>query len=603
MTAFPSHSFEKEFIKVRYLDPNAPRSIAQRWLGMPRGVYVGFTPSGSGDILTLSVDAANGFSLLKVGSATQKAQVDIFTDQPVVLNFTGHSQFPVYVLAKASFPIGGITRGEIFTRATPASGPGEITICEVTKPADDLVVDVTAPSNRNTPIAFQGQAAGFMSSGSVVALDDASNSVAEIQAGRTSPYTGAHPSLAERINADLSGEEMANRIGLRNVNVVSNSHPGSGGSSSVNVSGSFTETGREFEPILTIEAGGDEATEGAVIDPTRNSCFIIDADTGARIVDSSNDEVVYGQLVYNTGSVSGTKSIQFFNAGTGVDGNGTNPFQSPLQEGDIILGPDGKYYELETFTDVDNAVLGAAYQGATGSVSGTSYRRFELSLSTVSGGAHSLSEDTNIRALFTCFYGADRAIFDGTLLLKKYGERPVIPLATETVSGKAFLADAGGLVGSVRTIKNDAASIGNDFHTLNFVDGGASNAGGGVANIAIAGLPGPPGAPSNQGPIGPSGPAGAGYSTNNSFESSIYSTSPTPSVISHSVDFSLTSPAITSIEHLYGGFSGFRWGNTFMVVEITGITKVSASVGRIDGSLGPGIVTPAAFKLFIGAMQ
>ncbi len=604
MATFPSYSFSKDFIKVRFLDPAAPLSIAQRWLGMPRGVYIGFTPSGAGDLLTLSVDAANGFSLLKVGSESQKAQVDLFTDQPITLNFAGHTQFPVYVLAKANFPIGGTTRAEVFTRSTAASGAGEITICQVSKPADDLVVDVTAPSNRNTPIAFEGQAAGYMSANAIVDLSEADGLVTEIGNARTSPYTGAHPSLGERINDDLSGEEMSARLGLRSVNVTSNSHLGSNGSSVVNVSGSFTETGREFAPILTIESGGDESTEGAVVDPSRNSCFVINATTGERIVNSTNDEIVYGDLTYATGALGSGKVIQFFNAGTGIDGNGTNPFQAPIQEGDIILGPDGKYYEIESFTDPDNAVLGEAYQGATGSVSATTYRRFTLSLATISGGAYSLTDDTNIRALFTCFFSLNRAIFDGTLLIKKAGERPPVPIATETVNGKALLAAAGGLAGSVRTIKNNTASIGNDFHTLNFsAIGGAVNAGGGVANISIPGPPGPPGASSNEGPTGPSGAAGPGYGSNNSFESSSYSFTPTPSFISHTVDFSLTSPVITSIEHLYGGYSGLKWGNTSLKVQITSITRVSPTVGRIYGDLGPGVASPIAFKLFLGAMQ
>ena len=603
MATFPTFQFTKDFVKVRFFAPATPMALGQRWLGMPRGVYLGFLPSVTPGSLNLSlnVEPNNGFSLLKVGSSNQHAQVDIFTATSVVMNFTGHSQYPVYVIARAEVPIIGATKAKIFTRTTPATGPEEILICKVDMSGSDLIVDVTEPENRHAPTAFQTQAFGYMPTNSVTNLAEASESVSEVIDARTSTYTGAHTDLSTRVNTDLSGEEMANRLGLRCNQVIGNSYSVAALASTVNVSGSMTSTGREFAPAMTIEAGGSGSIEGAITSSPRNMCFVINEATGERIVDATTEDPVFGRLDFSFGTVGFGRQIIFTNASTSITGVGS-PFQAPLAEGDIVLGPDGNYYEISEFIGLNEAVLGAAFQGISGSVTNTSYRRFTLVLLTVSGGTFTLPTATEMRFLFPAFFRTDRAIFDGTLFLKKNGERPPVELATESVLGKALIASSGGLVGSFRTIKDSGSSIGNDFHTLNFQSGGAADAGGGVATVSVAGLQGPPGPSADVGPDGPSGGAGPGYSTNNTFESSTFSTTPTPSAISHTVDFAFTAPSLTNISHLFGGFSGFDWGAVGQTVEITSITTPGATIGQIVGSLGPG-ATNARFKLFLGAMQ
>lgn len=601
MVAFPTYNFSKEFVKVRFLEENAPIGIDKRWLGLPRGVYIGFNPQTTigSSTLTLSVDPNHGFSLLKVGAESLPLQIDLFLGSNLELDFNGHTKYPVYVIARGDFRRGSSAQARILTRATPASGPQEVTICSINKVNGELVTDVSVPSSRQTPTAFLSQAFGFMNSGAVDQLDAAMVATAEIQAARNSLYTGSHPTLGDRIDDDLSGFEMANRLGLRSISIVSNSYTAIGGST--NVSGSFSETGREFGPTFTIPANGSESIEGAVTTSGRNYCFIVNDLTKQRLVNAA-DEPVYGELTFTSGSNGVGKAITFSNASTSVTGGGTFPFQVPLQAGDLILAPDGKYYELRTIIDPDTATLGAAFQGVSGVVIDTLFRRFTLTFFTVVGGAFSISASTPIRFLIPTFFRADRAIFDGSLLLKQDGERPPLPSATQATAGKALLAATGGLVGSIRTIRNNSLPIGNDIHTLNFQFGGATDAGSGVANVAVNGATGPTGPSAADGPTGPSGAAGLGFSTNVPFASSAFSATPTPVTISFTFDFA---PTISNIEHLFGGFSGFDGKSPLETVKITSLAPISATEGRIIGDIaltgaGPSL---SRFKLFLGAMQ
>ena len=140
---FPSLTLSNDFVKVRFFEPDVPHALNQRWVGMPRGVYIGFEPTvtpGS-PILVLSVDPTQNFSLAKVMSQTESVMVDIFTGDNIELDFSAHSVWPVYVVATASYERASPTQGKIFSRATPANGIDEITLCKVDKPAADLVVE------------------------------------------------------------------------------------------------------------------------------------------------------------------------------------------------------------------------------------------------------------------------------------------------------------------------------------------------------------------------------------------------------------------------------------------------------------------------------
>lgn len=614
MAVFPTTSLSGDLVKVRFLEESVPKAVNRRMLGLPRGVYMGFIPvttTGS-MVMRLDVDPINNFSLLKVGSSLRRVQVDIFTPSSVVLDFTGHIVFPVYVLATASYQDTVPASGKIFTRATPASGPTEISICRVDLVNGELSASTSIPTELQPPVAFEGQAVGFMNGGAIDELDANVVAQAEIATARTSdhsapvggtPGVDPWPNLSDRIEGDISGSSMADRLALRPNNIISNVHVASASATSVNVSGSFTETGRTYAPSLTIEAGGDETTEGAITDAPDHVCFVVNADTGQRII-NSNREPVYARLSYVTGTLPGTE-IRFFEALTQVDGNGTNPFAT-LQEGDIVLAGDGLFYEVETITDSDNAILGSPYQGTSASVFGTDYRRFSLTFETEADGAYLFPSTgpTNIQFVFPAYFRLDRSIFDGFLMIKRDGEAPQVPEATSLVAGKALLEVPAGLAGSVRTILSTSTQVGTDIHTLNFTTpGSVSDAGNGVANISVVGPTGPAGAPAGTGPTGPGGSAGRGYSSNNAFEFIDWTpTNSAPIIFSDTFDFSTGSPIISQIEFLYGGIAGFDAPRVRQRYQITEITEVSATVGRISARIDPGDATfPQRFGLFLGA--
>lgn len=593
---FPTATFTKEFVKVRFLEPSVAQGINQRWLGMPRGVYLGFIPSvtpGS-DILTLEVAPEHQFSLLKVPSSKETVSVDIFTADPVILDFSAHTIWPVFVLATASYRTGSPTQGKIFTRAATANSVNEVVICKVDKPADDLVVETILPTTKQPPVAFETQAYGYMPENAVADLEATNATVNEVVAARTSVFTGGHGDLKTRLGADMTGTELANRVGLRSVHLISNVHPDKSGTTA-NVSGSFTETAREFGPTLTIEANGDEFTEGAITDGLRNICFIINGETGQRIIDDNSREPIFGITSFAEVDLGVGKEVHFVNASTAVNGNGTNPFVAPLEADDIIEGPDGLFYELLSISDPDNAVLGAAYQGADDFVSNTNFRRWTLFFFTSGGSPFNISSPTSIQFIFPCFFRVDRAIFDGYLLIKKNGERPQLPLATDSSAGKATLAVDGGLVGSIRTIKDGTIIINLDAHTLNFVNNGASSPfpGSGIANVSVPGAQGPTGPGANEGAPGPSGASSFGYTNNNSFEPGPTSpttstTNPLDAIVSFTQNWTAATPALAPLTprtyaHINGGWSFISGpsGQGWERLHIDELVDVSADETRI----------------------
>lgn len=615
---FPSIALSNEFVKVRWFEPNAAEAVNRRWIGMPRGVYFGFTPSVSpgARLLTLAVDENHNFSLLKVPSQVDRVMVDIFVGEDMTLDFTGHNVWPVYVLATAVFQSRGPTQAKIFTRASAASGIDEIGICRVDKVGDDLVIDVTEPTNRQEPVAFQGQPYGYMPDASIENLFATNLTVVEVIDARSSAFTGSHGSLKARLDADMDGTAMADRLGLRHVHLISNVHLNRSGTSA-NVSGSFSETGREIAPNLTITAGGSESVEGAVTDSSRNFCFVVNSTTGQRLIDDASLEPIYGKLTFTETSAGVGKEVHFVNASINVNGNGTNPFAAPLEEGDLIQGADGLYYEIVDIVDPDNATLGAAFQGTDDFIFNPLVRRWQVFFFTVGGGSYNLTTPTNIQFIFPAFFRLDRAIFDGLLLIKRDGERPQLPTATTSVLGKALLAVDGGLVGSIRTIKDGGAGVGGDIHTLNFVNGGATNAGGGVVAVSVPGAQGPAGTPANQGNKGPTGPAGFGYSVNNAFETGPLSgdtvTAGKRVTVSYSHDwtapsstptFSVQSPR--SYAHVSGGWSvinGFSWGG-YERIKIDDLSDNGQNNTRIIYYINPEAnLSNTTIQCFMGASQ
>lgn len=612
MSSFPGYSFAAESVSVRFREQRVSEALSTRWLGLPRGVYSGFTPqvSAGSQILTLAADSRVGFSSLKVGAQSFPVQVDIFTKGSVTLNFSGHTQYPIFVIARADYARDTHTRARIFTRTTGASGPQEINICQVDKPNDDLVVDASVPASRHLPVAFQGQAFGYMLPGAAEDIVFAQTTTAEVSRARYSIATPdalpPTPSpvgqlLADRLALDLAADYLAAQIGLRCNSIVGNAKIVAASSTSVNVSGSFASTAREFEPKITIAAGGNETTEGAIVSPdNRNICFLVDDVSGHRVIDADRHPV-YGRLGAASAAITGT--LDFQNAQTTVMGSGTN-FTGELEVGDIILGADGSWYEVAALTAADELELSTAYLGADVAGVSSSYRRFTLLFYTRASGAevsHALVEPVTMRFFFPAWFRADRSIFDALAYMKRVGERPALGGATDATAGRIQLAVSGSKAGAIHTIRSSLVSVGSNFHTLNFSAANAAitPAGTGVANITVPGDRGINGVGADTGDKGLDGPAGVGGQQLNSFETN--GTLYPPGSSTMTIDFSsgVTPTLSGNISHVVGGFARFSatvWGNA-EGWKITNIWKSGALTASISFTLSGN----SHAKFFLGA--
>ncbi len=196
-----------------------------------------------------------------------------------------------------------------------------------------------------------------------------------------------------------------------------------------------------------------------------------------------------------------------------------------------------------------------------------------------------------MRFVFSAFFDTDFPAFDATAFMKRVGERPVLPEASDTIRGRIKLAVTGGQGGAIHTISAASVPIPNtpNFHTINFnaVNASVIDAGGGVANVVVPGNPGPTGPGSNPGPTGPPGPPGVGFVNKNTFE---------PSGVlgpggnhTHTVVYtSATPPLAGTLAHVAGGFArfnslNFTAGSGF---QVTNITK-SGNSATITASLEP----------------
>lgn len=613
MPSFPNFPFTRDNVKVRFLEPTVSQSVNQRFLGMPRGVYVGYVPQVTNGslILTLATDPRLKFSTLKVGASSTAVQVDIFTNGSVTLDFTGHGIFPVFVIARADYQSGFPTQGQILTRATGPSGPQEIAICVVDKPGANLTVSTTIPGQRQPPLAFSGQAFGYMYGGATDDIMFAQSVTAEVINARISLKT-ALPSanLSARLALDFAADYIAGILGLRNVSTVGNNYFAPAGTGSLNVSASFGQLTRQVPPALTIAAGGSEVAEGAITAPAdtdRNVCFLINDASGERIVDATASSI-YGRLSFVAGAIGGT--VTFQNAQTAVLGAGTT-FLATLQVGDLVLGADGNYYSVASITDNTHMAITPAYQGPNVGGFVSSFRRFTLNFFTRASGVEVAATTPTtdvVRFFFPAWFRLDRGVFDATVFMKRDGEHPVEPIATNAVSGRALLAVANALVGALFQVQSNQVALGaNNFHTLNFTGTNASvtNGGGGTALITVPGNPGPPGPGALPGPIGPIGPFGPGARTRNLFQVS-GALGPGGSG-TFSINFAAppSGPSLPSVVHLVGGFAQFDANPAHVGLgnckwEITNIAVSGGTTGTLSWDLS-GDSGQATAKVFLGA--
>lgn len=609
MPSFPIYSFDKSYVLARFLEPNGSAAVNTRHYGLPRGIYLGYTPETTTGslVLKLTPDRRLGFSMLKVGAQSNRVQVDVVVPDDVLLDFTGHTVFPVYVIARADYQAGVPTQGRILTRATGASGPQEVGICRISKPAADLVAETTVPTYRQPPLAFVNQAVGYMYEGATDDLVFAQSATAEVIKSRDNlqfPPPPPAANLSSRLGLDLAGSFIADQLALKSAVIVGNAKLVSSGVNSMNASDSFSEYSREFQPLITLEPNANETTEGIITAPgdiDRNVVYLIDETSGMRL-ETATGGPVYGRVAYTTSPLTGT--LNFTQSLDSVTGVGTL-FFSELQVGDLLLGPDGFFYAVEAIANNTNLTISLAYQGGSYSGYASLRRRFTVSFFSRTTGAeavYTLAQNTIIRPFFMGWFRLDRSIFDASTFMKKNGEMPNTPAASSAAAGLVKLATAGGLAGAIYRITNAGAGVGaSNFHTLNFSAQNASvtNATGGVANITVPGNTGPPGPGTSQGPKGPDGPAAVGALAFAPFVPDVQKLPPGPMTWSKTFTFATdaTPPLSGNLVFLTGGFVSSRYAGG-MDHQITSISK-SGNTGTIVYSIGT--FDPVEIQVFLGA--
>ena len=627
----PSFQFAAEDVKFRYGERYISDAANKKFLGIPRGVYLGFIPSfGTDNILTLAPDSNYGVSFARVTSQDDPLySVDVFIQTDVVLDFSNHNSFPVNVVLKANGTLGFPHSAEILTQSASPTQPTEILLGVVTAPQ---TISVAEPFSRDTPYAYTGAPLnyGFMKSGAVEELLAAIALNAEITAARVDLTGTTQATLGTRLDADGDPSTMADRLGKETQSILAGDFVVGAPSAAINISRGFAaihRTAAGLAPFEDIEGFASETrpgavTSGVVPDPApigaltdneRNVCAIIDATTQARITGTSR-EVIFGRLSLSEITLSGTE-IVFTNASPTVTGTGTL-FTTEVEAGDIIQDPvGGGFYEVATTPVSDvSLTLSVVFAGTTTppATAPALRRRFELNGRTRTGAAtdspFSIPIGT-VRVFFTSWQKIDASRFDYLPLLARGFEESPVPLATTSLEGKALMAAtlSDARAGSVFAVQQSGGQVG-PSHVYNVDFNGATLSGPGIADVTQrgpTGLPGNPGSGGIPGPTGIQGPTGVGFSnfaTANLFrESALFSHATLGSGAQYS--FSTTMSG-SEILFLTGGNS--EWYSPFVFDaddhwQIDDILIVSGLNVRLDARVPTGSTPAAEVRFFLNA--
>ncbi len=541
----PAFAFSEQDVKFRHGERYASQAANRKFLGIPLGVYLGFTPSFDNDILTLTADSTYGVCFARIASQDDPLYiVDVFVEDDAVLDFSNHASFPVNVILRVNGALGLPHSAEIVTQTAAPTYPTEILLGVVTA---SNTIDVAEPFNRDTPFAYSGAPLGygFMKDGAVEDLLTAIALNSEVATARTDLSGFTHPTLRERLDADGTAAAMADRFGKESRTFLGGVFVISAPTDSINVSRAFSSIGRinagitpfrDFDGFASetrvgaITAGNIPAPPpaGALTDAERNVCAIIDATTEARFTDSAR-QVAYGRLTLDEFQLSGTE-IVFTNASTTVTGIGTlfNTAASggagdEVEPGDIIQDPiSGSYFEVDTVTsdtvlDIVNIFTDATTPASTAPAL---RRRFTLEAKTRTGPAAEtpfIMPASSIRIYFNAWVSVEVAEFDWLPFLSRAFEESPIPVATTTVPGKAQFATGltEGKAGSIFEVQFGPAGTpvgGNHLHSIVF--DGVDDGGPGIVDVSQRGVQGDigePGSGGTPGPTGDPGPAGTGF--------------------------------------------------------------------------------------------
>lgn len=593
---FPLQVFTLDSALVGYDDRYRSSVVGRKFSGWPKGVYAGFLPvvSPPSPILTLNVSPTEGYSLAKLPSSADPAGLDIILTAPITVNLTAIVSFPVFVTLRAAYFEDAATVAQLVVYGTTSSVPwNEVLICTVTGPIGTLAVFVDPAINqRHEPLALNNVPFGFMPTGSIESLAAATDLVNEVVAARIGVDGTPYATLSDRIAADYGGAGMALRLGYVLISLRSNDYAAAAGDSQVNVSGSFSEVNRDFNPIVTLNGLGSETIQGAVAGPadsTRNVAIVVNTQTGERLIDTeSARNIIFGRIDGPTTTpLSGTFS--FVKPSVDVSGVDTK-FTTEIQVLDTIEGKDGRFYEVLSILDDTNLILRNAYIGSTGTLDASNVRRWTLRLRKLVAGVESavtLSSAATLRFFFPAFFDRGTASFDNDIACLTPGTAPFLPLATTTVPGRVQLGASTSRVGALLINNATIPLAGGPFHTINFPSGSGQIVQTAVGKVTIGeiGPAGPAGPNGVAGAAGLAGPTGPGYSKRAGFVASgVYS-----STVGSSTPISLTMPMGHNVKHVTGGFA--------MVRELGFVTAGSdyGSITNIQATGTNATITGAVF--------
>lgn len=628
-TIFQTVTINPELVKYRYGERYTSEATNRKFLGIPLGVYLGFTPTFSNSVMTLAVDPTSGLSLARVTSQDDPLYVvDVILQDNITLDFSNHNSFPVNVVLKVNGRLGFPHSAQILTQSAAPVYPTEILLCVVAAPN---TIDVAEPFNRTTPYAYTGTPLGygFMKDGAVEELLAAVSVNAEVTAARVDLSGFVHPSLDARLEEDASAAAMAGRLGKEIRTLRAGDFVIAAPTDTINISRAFSAYHRTLSSLtpaidfdgfasetrvgaITSGTVPDPPPAGALTDPERNACAIINATTEARLTDTSR-QVAYGRLVFDEVDLSGSAIV--FNSGAAAVNGTATTFLTQVEPGDIIEDPvSGDLFEVASVPSNILLNLSVLFPNATTPALTPPgvRRRFTLNARTRTGPttetAFSMPAST-VRVYFNAWAAVDTAQYDYfTELLKNFEEEP-LPTATTSIYGKALLTPgiAEGKAGALFAVQQIGSQVGPP-HVNSIEFTAAASGGPGVADVnqrGPTGVPGNPGMGGMPGPAGLQGPQGQGFtnfSTGNLFnESGLFD----HNVLGSGTLYSYTT-AMSGSEILFLTGGNSEWYSPFIFDaddhwEITDISIVSGTTVRINARVPVGGTPAAQVRFFLNA--
>jgi hypothetical protein len=626
MPVYPTYNIPSAAVRFRFGERYISEAANRKFLGLPRGVYLGFVPTFSGNVLSLAPDQTYGVSLARLASQADLLNpIDVFTTDTVTLDFSGHAVYPVNVVLKATGALGQPYSAEIVTQVAAPVQPTELLLGVVTA-ANTIGADI--PANRDHPFAYTNAPLGFgfMPSGSVEDLLNAVAMITEVQDARTDLAGTTHPQLGDRLDADAAGPAVANRLGKEIRTISSETYTLATDSVTVAVSNSFANMHRTRAPLETIPGFGSESKLGAVTsgtplqfppagtfaDSDRNVCAVFDTTTERRLLDSTR-RPVFARL--NLAEITLTGQLNFLATSPTVTGVGTL-FSTQIEKGDIIEDGNGDFYEVASTPVSPTSLTLSTPAVNTNSGTGRHRRRFTISFFVRAGisteNPHIVPSGTSLRFFFPMWDSLEIAQFDHLVeLFRNHDGEPVVA-ATTLLPGKVLVEEgaSGAKGGAIFRILDSGNVVGDgNFHAINF--GAAVDATGGVVNVTARGATGPQGTPAGggggTGPEGPQGAQGVGFDyTKATFfvreaaTRHAYWGTPRDVGPNQNYSFTHTFTALTDLLFVTGGIAlwaavGDEGDDT---IDITNIEKIAANQARITG-LVPSGGPDFYFRLFL----